>query len=171
MNKITIGGHLGSDPEVRHTTNGQKVTSFNVAVNSRKQNKEETFWYRLTIFGDRFDKMLTYLKKGSGIIATGDLYPSIWKNENKPELPPKLNLEIIVDSIQFSPFGRSTGEREGQTSTGGYAPKQGYSQATPYAANPVAPSNGFDNLDSYVEGFGATYGSGAQDDSKDDLPF
>lgn len=169
MNKLTIAGHLGSDPEVRHTTGGQKVTSFNVAVNVRRQGKDETIWYRITVWGDRFDKMITYLKKGSGVIVTGDLYPSIWQDKSRGDQA-RLNLELTADSIQFSPFGRSGGEREGQPAGATQGNRQGYSQGSSHATNPVASGN-FDNLDSYVEGFGATYGAGDHDDSKDNLPF
>lgn len=168
MNKITIAGHLGADPEVRHTSGGQKVTSFNVAVNVKKSGKDETIWYRITIWGDRFDKMVTYLKKGSGVIVTGDLYPSIWTGKT-PGDQGRLSLEVTADSIQFSPFGRT--DKEGQSSgASASAGRQGYSQGSSHAANPVA-SGGFDNLDSYVDGFGATYGAGNVDNSKDDLPF
>ncbi len=174
MNKLTIAGHLGSDPETRHTTGGQKVTSFNVAVNVRRQAKDETIWYRITVWGDRFDKMIAYLKKGSGVIVTGDLYPSIWQDKSRGDQA-RLNLELTADSIQFSPFGRTGGDKEGQPAGAAQGARQGYSQGSSYASNPVASSNnaggGFDNLDSYVEGFGATYGAGDHDDSKDNLPF
>ena len=172
MNKVSIAGHLGSDPEVRHTPGGLKVTSFTVAVNIRKQGKDETLWYRVTLWGDRFDKMIQYLKKGSAVIAHGDLFASLWDKGDKP----RLNLEITADSISFSPFGRPS-EREGQFAGAGSAQsnsqsRQGFSQGSQYASNPVAGNNseseGFDN---FVEGFGATYGAGSNDSSSDELPF
>lgn len=172
MNKLTIAGHLGSDPETRHTANGLKVTSFNVAVNVRRQNKDETIWYRVAVWGDRFDKMLQYLKKGSAVIVSGDLYPTIWHGKNQGDQP-RLNLEISADSISFSPFGKPA-EREGQPvgAAQGQQTRQGFSQGSQYASNPVGGNSASsDNLNSYVEGFGATYGAGSHDDSSDDLPF
>lgn len=174
MNKLTIAGHLGTDPEVRHTAGGLKVTTFSVAVNIRKQNKEETIWYRITIWGDRFDKMVQYLKKGSAVIVSGDLYPSIWNDKTKGDQP-RLNLELTADSISFSPFGRPA-EKEGQFAGAGAAQgqsaRQGFGQGSQYATNPVpGNSSGSDGLNSYVEGFGATYGAGSHDNSSDDLPF
>lgn len=174
MNKLTIAGHLGSDPEVRHTTGGLKVTTFNVAVNIRKQGKDETIWYRVTIWGDRFDKMVQYLKKGSAVIVSGDLYPSIWQDKTRGDQAPRLSLELTADSIQFSPFGRSATEKEGQTAgAAAQSGRQGYSQGSSFASNPVSGGNSgsFDNLDSYVEGYGATYGAAEHDESKDNLPF
>lgn len=174
MNKLTIAGHLGSDPEVRHTTGGQKVTSFNVAVNIRRAGKDETLWYRVTVWGDRFDKMLQYLKKGSAVIASGDIYPSIWHDKTRGDQAPRLNLELTADTLQFSPFGRPSNEKDGQPAGAAQQGRQGYSQGSTHAANPVAGNSaggGFDNLNSYVDGFGATYGAAEHDESKDNLPF
>ncbi len=50
MNKIIVIGHLGRDPEMRYTPNGQGVTNFSIA-SSRKYNtvageqREETEWF------------------------------------------------------------------------------------------------------------------------------
>ena len=73
MNIIQIMGNLGADPETRVTPDGQKVTSFRVAVNTRKGGNDETIWYRVTVWGDRFEKMMAFLKKGSGIMVIGRL--------------------------------------------------------------------------------------------------
>lgn len=105
MNILTIGGRLGVDPEVRFTSNGQKVTTLRVAVNIRKSGKDETIWYRVTIWGENFDKMVSFLKKGSALIIVGDLAkPEIYTDR---EGKPQVSLNITASSIQFSPFGRS----------------------------------------------------------------
>jgi len=105
MNILTIAGRLGVDPEVRFTSNGQKVTTLRVAVNIRKSGKDETIWYRVTIWGENFDKMISFLKKGSAIIIVGDLSkPEIYTDR---EGKPQVSLNITASSIQFSPFGRS----------------------------------------------------------------
>jgi single-strand DNA-binding protein len=63
MNQITIAGHLGADPEVRFTSSGQKVTTLRVAAKARKGSKDETIWWKVTVWGEQFDKMMTYFKK------------------------------------------------------------------------------------------------------------
>lgn len=132
MNIIHIAGHLGADPEVRYTPSGQKVTTFRVAVNIRKSGKEETIWYRITIWGDRFDKLIPYLKKGSSIIVIGTLQkPEIYTDKEGRQ---HVSLEITAEMIQFSPFGR-TDRSENQTE-GGY--RQNYSnQSMPQRTAPV----------------------------------
>lgn len=107
MNQITIAGHLGADPEVRFTSSGQKVTTLRVAARVRKGGKDETIWWRVTIWGEQFDKMIPYFKKGSPIIVFGEL--------NKPEIftdregRPQVSMNITALNLLFSPFGRPEG--------------------------------------------------------------
>ncbi|HEY2810893.1 MAG TPA: single-stranded DNA-binding protein [Rhabdochlamydiaceae bacterium] len=106
MNQIIIAGHLGADPEVRFTSSGQKVTTLRVATRVRRggKDKDETIWWRVTVWGEQFDKMIPYLKKGSPLIVCGEL--------NKPEIftdregRPQISMSITASNLQFSPFGR-----------------------------------------------------------------
>ena len=104
MNQITIAGHLGADPEVRFTSSGQKVTTLRVAARARRGAKDETIWWKVTVWGEQFDKMIPYFKKGSPIIVTGEL--------NKPEIftdregRPQVSMNITAQNLMFSPFGR-----------------------------------------------------------------
>lgn len=137
MNMIQIMGHLGADAETRFTPSGQKVTNLRVATTSRKGGKEETVWYRITIWGDRYDKMLPYLKKGSGVIVVGEL--------NKPELyndkegRPQISLEVTAEFIRFSPFGKGekSQDRQQETMQGQYAgapATTGQASPSPYSS-------------------------------------
>lgn len=96
-----IAGYLGADPETRVAPSGQKIISFRIAVNTRRKDKETTVWWRVTIFGDRFDRMLSYIKKGSGLIVHGTINPpEIYQNK---EGASQISLELIADSISFLP--------------------------------------------------------------------
>lgn len=127
---IEIAGHLGADPEVRFTPNGQKVTTLRVATNTRKSGKDETVWWRVTIWGERFDKMMPYLKKGSAVIIIGEMSkPDIYTDK---EGRPQVSLDLTAEMIRFSPFGR--GDRNGQ--------EQGASsQTTSYSPSSSNPSH------------------------------
>lgn len=104
MNHTMIAGHLGADPEVRFTSSGQKVTTLRVAARARRGSKDETIWWRVSIWGEQFDKMIPYFKKGSPIVVVGDM--------NKPEIftdrdgKPQVSMSLTAFSISFSPFGR-----------------------------------------------------------------
>lgn len=123
MNQITIAGHLGADPEVRFTSSGQKVTTLRVAARVRKGSKDETIWWKVTIWGEQFDKMIPYFKKGSPIIVVGEL--------NKPEIftdregKAQVSMSITALNLLFSPFGRpDQGASEPQENEMAYAASQ-----------------------------------------------
>ena len=76
MNFIHIAGNLGADPEVRFTSTGKKVTTMKVATRSRrgKGGEEITIWWRVTVWGEQYDKMISFLKKGSAVVVYGDVH-------------------------------------------------------------------------------------------------
>jgi single-strand DNA-binding protein len=106
---LQIMGNLGADPETRFTPSGQKVTSLRVACNSKKAGKEETIWWRVSVWGDRFDKMMTYLKKGSLIIAVGSMSkPEIYTKEGTPQV----SLNMTAEMLMFPPLPKQGGDRQ-----------------------------------------------------------
>lgn len=132
MNIIEIAGRLGADPETRFTPNNQKVTTLRVAANNYRGGKEETVWWRVTIWGERFDRMMPYLKKGSAVIVIGEMHkPEIWTNR---EGEPQVSMEMTAEMIKFSPFGKSdqgeVGQQGNQEASSGFsspAANQGFS--------------------------------------------
>jgi len=102
---MMVAGHLGADPEVRFTSSGQKVTTLRVAAKVRKGNKDETIWWKVTVWGEQFDKMMGYFKKGSSIMVMGELSkPEIFTDR---EGRPQVSMNITATNLTFSPFGRS----------------------------------------------------------------
>ena len=78
INKVTILGNLGSDPEVRFAKNGTAIANFNVATTDRWKDatgakKEKTEWHRVVIFGKQAETAGQYLKKGSPVMIEGSL--------------------------------------------------------------------------------------------------
>lgn len=144
MNQTIIAGHLGADPEVRFTSSGQKVTTMRVGARARK---EETIWWRVTVWGEQFDKMISYFKKGSSIMVFGEL--------NKPEIftdkegRPQISMSITANNLLFSPFGKSDSQGS-----------HGHSQAASHMAALTAEA------ESVYATSDASHGQG-----KMDLPF
>lgn len=114
---VQIAGRLGKDPETRFTASGQKVTSFSLAVSHRKGKEEQTIWVRVTIWGDRFDRMMPYVKKGSGLIVIGKMSPPSTYVDKEGRT--QVSVEVTAESIEFNPFGKSDGS-EG-TATNGFS--------------------------------------------------
>ena len=127
MNFIFIAGRLGSDPETRFTPSGKKVTNFRVASSSKKGGEEETTWYRITVWGEQFDKMISFLKKGSAVMIQGELHkPKIFNDRDNQ---PQVSLDVTVHNISFSPFGgKSDGSSNNQKNeqTGGNSDSNGF---------------------------------------------
>ena len=156
MNFIHIAGHLGADPEVRFTSTGKKVTTLRVACRARKGQNDDTIWWRVTIWGEQYDKMLSYLKKGSPIVVAGEMHrPEIFTDRDGKPQP---SMEITAAYIQFSPFGKS----------GNTPAAAGEGQPLQTAANTSAAFNEASSISPYMPGV-----SGAQkgDTFDDEVPF
>lgn len=99
MQKITLIGNLGADPEERFTTNDRKVISFSLAVSVKK---DTTIWYQVNIWEDRiplFSGMLEHLKKGSKVCVMGDLgAPQVYTNKQGE---PAVKLYVQPFSMSF----------------------------------------------------------------------
>src|SRR5208337_4453440 len=112
------------------TPSGQKVTTFNIATNHRKGKEEVTVWIRVTVWGDRLDKILSYLKKGSAAIIIGRMTPP--SNYTDKEGRNQFSLEVTAEMIEFSPFGSPDRAQEGQPAQQGYQPQPHSQQANEY---------------------------------------
>ncbi len=76
LNKATLIGNVGGDPDVRATPSGTRVASFSLATNERftdrsGQRQERTQWHRLKIFGTLVDVVEQWVKKGDRLYVEG----------------------------------------------------------------------------------------------------
>ena len=158
MNQTTIMGHLGADPEVRFTSSGQKVTTLRLACNQKRSGKEETIWWRATLWGEQFDKIMTYIKKGSALIINGEmLKPEIY---NDREGRPQISLNLVAYNISFPPFGRSSDRPAQETPM---AASSGESMQTSQI--------GSQNQQQIEPGKGKVNGEESSAFSEDEIPF
>ncbi len=160
MNYVIVAGHMGADPETRFTQSGQKVTTIRLACNIRKSGKEETIWWRLTLWGDRFDKMLTYLKKGSALMAVGQMgAPQTYVDKSGET---RVSLDLTVEKLDFSPFGKTGGTAPAQEQTPNSFGEQTFSPQPETAAFGAAAATGM---------AAGTTESMTTDPSVDNIPF
>jgi len=115
MSFVQIAGHLGADAEERSTATGKRVVSLRVATKVRQGGKDETIWWRVNIWSDRFDKMIPYFRKGSALIIIGEmLKPEIYVDKMGSS---QVSLTLSAEIIRFSPFGKPGAEKEERSSS------------------------------------------------------
>lgn len=119
MNAVYLVGRLGKDPETRFTPTGAKVTSFSFACNGRKG---KTVWWKVTLWGEQYDKMLAHVKKGSALIIQGELNEPQTYTDREGKV--QVSLEVTANHLAFVP-----GKAEGPASEGGKQSQQGFEEA------------------------------------------
>ncbi len=157
LNRVTLIGNLGADPEVRSTNNGSRVANLSLAT-SRQWNaqsgekQEKTEWHRVICWNNKgggnqlADLAEKYMKKGDKVYVEGRIEYRTWEDREKQT---RYVTEIIArEVILLSPRGA------GSEGAGDYARSK--------AAAKVAPEGKTESLDAFPE---------ALDEEDDDLPF
>lgn len=118
MQQITISGWLSKDAEQSTTQGGQSVTRWNIPVKQGWGEREQTNWYRVSIWGKRAD-FAAKAVKGDFAIITGEL--SIGEYNGKPQY------EISASDFQSVKMG----PRQEDNATVGQAVREHFPQAEP----------------------------------------
>ena len=156
INKVTLVGRLGKDPEVRHFDNNSSVCNFTIATSESYTDKEgqrieQTEWHNLAIWKKGLvDVAEKYLKKGHLVYVEGKLRTISWDDQSGNK---RYTTEVVVDLFKMLE------KREGGNSSSNY-----YS------------SNESGNDSSSQEGEQSHSGNESsspapKDDITDDLPF
>ena len=109
FHKIVLVGNLGRDPEMRYTPSGQAVTNFSVATNRRftdssGEQRDETVWFRVSVWGRQAEVANQYLQKGRQVLVEGRLLPDengnprIW---NRNDGSPAASFEVSAQTVRF----------------------------------------------------------------------
>ncbi|SRR5581483_305257 len=84
LNKCTIIGNVGRDPEMRYTPQGTPVTSFSVAVSRNASTREggdareETEWFNVTAWNKLAEICNQFLTKGQRVYIEGRVTLHTW---------------------------------------------------------------------------------------------
>jgi single-strand DNA-binding protein len=101
--RVILIGNLGSDPEMRYTPDGKSVTSFRMATNRRfrtsgGETKEETDWFRVTVWGKQAEQCNQFLGKGRQVYVDGRLHARDWQGQDGQT---RTSLEVTADRVVF----------------------------------------------------------------------
>lgn len=108
LNKAMLIGHLGKDPELKYTPNGNAVTKFSVATTeswkgSDGKPAERTEWHNIVMWQKLAEIAAEYLKKGSKVYIEGRITTRSWDDKDGVK---KYMTEIVADQmVMLSPKG------------------------------------------------------------------
>lgn len=97
MQKLIIVGNLVGDPQSRVTQSGKNVCTFTVAVN-RRHKKDETDFFRVSVWDRLGELCQQYLAKGRKVAVTGSVSVSTYSAQNG-EVRGSLN--VTADEVEF----------------------------------------------------------------------
>lgn len=122
-----IIGNVGRDPETRQIPSGETVTSFSMAVTrtwrdrSTNEQKEATNWYNVNLWGNRFEGVLPYIRKGKQLMVLGTVTARPYMGNDGTA---KASLELRADTVQLLGNRGDTGSM-GDDMGGSYHPSDG----------------------------------------------
>jgi len=100
VNKVTLIGNLGKDPEIRSFQNGGRVANLTVATSetwkdkATGERKEKTEWHRVVILNDNLIGVAErFLKKGRKVYLEGQLETRKWTDQSGQE---KYSTEVVL---------------------------------------------------------------------------
>ena len=102
LNRVSLIGSLGSDPELKHTPQGVAVASFNIATNEGYKDQsgqwqDKTEWHRIVLWRGMAETASKFLKKGSKIYLEGKLQTRSWDKDGQKHY----TTEIVGDKMEF----------------------------------------------------------------------
>ena len=103
LNKMTVIGNLGTDPEMRYTPNGRAVTSFRIAVtlsytSADGERQSDTEWFSVVAWNQLAELCNQYLSKGRKAYVDGRLRSNTWTGQDGQS---RHTNEIVADRVVF----------------------------------------------------------------------
>ena len=103
LNKVTIIGNVGKEPEMRFTPNGKPVTSFSVATNwmftsPEGERKQETEWFNVVTWDRLAEQCNSSVVKGSLVYVEGRLHTRSWEGQDGQ---PHSRMEVVANRVVF----------------------------------------------------------------------
>lgn len=151
VNKVTLVGYVGKDPEMRYLPNGDAVANLSLATSEvwkdkSGQKQEKTEWHRISFFGRLGEVCGEYVKKGTLLYVEGSISTRKYTDKDGIE---KYATEIKGRELQM--LGGKPQSDDHQNQGGSSQPPQ-RSQPAPASQAPAAsrPGSGFDDFDDMI---------------------
>ena len=134
VNKVILVGHLGKDPEVRYTQNGNAVAQFTLATaksynDKQGQRVDKTEWHRIVVWGKLAEVAGEHLAKGRQVYLEGEIQTREYEAKDGGK---RYATEIVAHTVQF--LGK---KGDGQNQSQSQTPNQ-YQAPAKQQSHPVA---------------------------------
>lgn len=138
VNRVTLLGNIGKDPDIKYTQTGKVVAKFSLATsesynNEAGQRVDKTAWHRITAFNRQAELVREYLRKGSRVYIEGKINYNTWeKNGQKHTSSEILMFNMVMlddgshqqDSGQGGQGNNYSGGSSNSRSSSGFEPEQ-----------------------------------------------
>lgn len=159
LNRVTLIGSLGADPEIRSFQNGGRVCNFRVACSeswkdrNTGERKERTKWISVAVFSDGLIGLIErFLRKGSKVYVEGKFQTRKWQDKNGTD---RYSTEVVVQGYGGT-VKKLDKDNAGSGGGGGGGRRDDYGGGSDWGSGGSS---------------GGTSGGGFQDDLDDDIPF
>ena len=104
LNRVTLIGYLGADPELRTTQNREGIATIRLATTesskdqSSGERKEITEWHRVVFFSRLAEVVGQYLRKGAPIYVEGRIHTRKWQDKAGQD---RYVVEIVASDMQM----------------------------------------------------------------------
>jgi single-strand DNA-binding protein len=104
LNKVTLIGNLGRDPETRYAPSGDAICNLTIATSEQwkdkttGEKKEATEWHRVVMFSKLAEIASQYLHKGSQVYIEGRLQTRKWQDKDGQD---RYTTEIRADEMKM----------------------------------------------------------------------
>ena len=122
LNRATLIGNIGKDPEIKTLQNGRKFVSFSLATSKRYRDnngeqKEETQWHNIVIWGkiaETFENL--GIGKGTQLYIEGEITNRSWTDQTTGQK--RYTTEINASTFQILSSRNTQGTTGNAASTG-----------------------------------------------------
>jgi single-strand DNA-binding protein len=169
LNRVTLLGNLGADPELKMTSGGQAVLKMRLAttetyLDRNKTRQERTEWHSVVLWGKRAEALSKFLAKGSKLLIEGGIRTSSYDDREGNK---RYKTEVVANNVILvgSRGGGGGGGAGGGGGGGGRSdsgPPDEYEDGPPFGGPPSGGGGA-------GGGGGGGGGGGSADD--DDIPF
>jgi single-strand DNA-binding protein len=143
INKITLVGRLGADPEVRTLESGAMVAKFGLATSENYKDKsgewqEQTEWHDVVVWRGLAERAQEYLKKGSLVYLEGKLTHRKWQDKDGN---PRKTSEVVANYFRMLSSRNANGTGGGSNYMPSEEPAQVSSAPPPKSEAPATPGS------------------------------